>query len=77
MPILLLNGLGSPGEVDNKNVPLDFMRNNKHNLTARFYPGYDHNFFKKKFDEKGNPLEPEFHWNDVWADVRNWIDSSK
>ncbi len=73
MPILLINGLGSPGELDNKNIPLDFARNHKTNLTARFYAGYDHNFFKQVYDEKGNQQEPEFHWDDVFRDVKNWI----
>lgn len=71
--ILLLTGLASTGELDNKNVPLDFRRQNKHNLIARFYPGYDHNFFKQVSDEKGNRKEPEFHWDEIWNDVRKWI----
>ena len=77
MPILLITGLADHGSLDNKNIPLDFMSHNKHNLTARFYPGYDHNFFKKAVDEHGNPKEPEFHWNDIFDDVRKWIDSGK
>lgn len=73
MPILLVNGMGSTGELDNKNIPLDFRAHHKNNLTTKFYPGYDHNFFKPAFDEKGNQKEPEFHWDDVFADVKTWI----
>jgi dienelactone hydrolase len=72
-PVLLVQGLNSPSDLDNKNIPLDFARHHKHNLTTLFYPGYDHNFFKQITDEKGNPKEPEFHWDDVFGDVRKWL----
>ena len=74
-PVLLVQGLNSPSDMDNKNVPLDFARHHKHNLSTLFYPGYDHNFFKQVADEKGNPKEPEFHWDDVFNDVKKWVDS--
>jgi hypothetical protein len=72
-PILLLNGLASPGETDNKNIPIDFGKQGKTNLTAQFYPGYDHNFFKTVYDQNGNRKESEFHWDDVFMDVKKWI----
>ncbi len=73
-PILLVQGLNSPSDIDNKNIPLDFARHRKHNLTTLFYPGYDHNFFKAVTDEKGNQMAPEFHWDDVFGDVKRWLD---
>lgn len=76
-PVLLVQGLHSPGDMDNKNIPLDFIRHHKHNLTTRFYPGYDHNFFEQATDAGGNSKEPEFHWTDVFNDVKNWIRSPK
>ena len=72
-PVLLVQGLGSPSDMDNKNIPLDFARHHKRNLTTLFYPGYDHNFFKAVTDEKGNQMAPEFHWDDVFGDVRKWL----
>ena len=72
-PVLLVNGMGSIGEYDNKNIPLDFIQHHKTNLTVFFYPGYDHNFFKSVFDASGKPQEPEFHWGDVFNDVKKWI----
>ncbi len=73
MPVLVVLGLNSPGDLDNKNIPIDFARHHKHNLSTLFYPGYDHNFFKQVTDDKGNQKEPEFHWNDVFNDVKKWI----
>ncbi len=72
-PVLLVNGMASTGEYDNKNVPIDFIQHHKHNLSVLFYPGYDHNFFKSVFDANGKPQEPEFHWGDVFNDVKKWI----
>ncbi len=77
IPILLINGMASYGEMDNKNIPLDFIRHHKHNLTTKFYPGYDHNFFKQVTDEKGNPSQPEFHWDDIFNEVKKWIKEQK
>jgi len=74
-PILLVQGLNSPGDMDNKNIPLDFARHHKHNLSMLFYPGYDHNFFRQITDDKGNAKPPEFHWDDVFNDVKMWIDN--
>ncbi len=75
-PVLLVQGLNSPADMDNKNIPLDFARHHKKNLTTLFYPGYDHNFFKCATDEHGNPKAPEFHWDDVFSDVKAWIKKS-
>lgn len=72
-PILVVLGLNSPGDLDNKNIPLDFARHHKHNLSTLFYSGYDHNFFKQVTDDKGNQKEPGFHWDDVFNDVKKWI----
>ena len=73
-PILFVNGMASITEYDNKNVPLDFINHHKRNMTVFFYPKYDHNFFKLVYDAKGNLQEPEFHWGDVFNDVRGWIE---
>ena len=75
--VLLVQGLNSPGDMDNKNIPLDFVRHHKRNLTTLFYPGYDHNYFKQATDEKGNRKEPEQHWNDIFNDVKKWILSGR
>ena len=71
--VLLIQGLNSPGDMDNKNIPLDFARYHKRNLTAKFYPGYDHNYFRQVTDEKGIKKAPEQHWNDIFNDVKKWI----
>ena len=73
-PVLFVNGMASVGEYDNKNVPLDFIQHHKRNLTVFFYPAYDHNFFKLVKDAQGNPAEPEFHWGDVFNDVKGWME---
>ena len=76
-PVLLVLGLNSPADLDNKNVPLEFARHHKHNLSTLFYQGYDHNFFKSITDDQGNQKQPEFHWDDVFNDVKKWIASQK
>jgi hypothetical protein len=54
-------------------LPLDFIRNGKHNLTLKPYVDCDHNFFKAFFDKSGKIISTEEQWEKVADDFFKWI----
>ncbi|CAM1340050.1 dienelactone hydrolase family protein [Tenacibaculum aestuarii] len=49
-------------------IPIEFIRNQKNNLTFKVYPGLDHGFGKKLENGKY-----EKHWDTVFKDFLNWV----
>jgi hypothetical protein len=54
-------------------LPLDFIRNGKHNLTSKPYLDCDHNFIKSIFDKSGKVISTEDQWEKVADDFFKWI----
>tara|TARA_R110000868_G_scaffold410364_1_gene698197 strand:+ start:7530 stop:8528 length:999 start_codon:yes stop_codon:yes gene_type:complete len=52
-------------------IPIEFIRQKKDNLTFKVYPALDHGFEREL--ENG---EFEDHWNDVFQDFLNWVNSN-
>ncbi|WP_445710172.1 acyl-CoA thioester hydrolase/BAAT C-terminal domain-containing protein [Flavobacterium sp.] len=54
---------------------LPFLLKEKKDFFVKAYPDYDHNFFKKEFDDKGNPLEDSYNWDEVFRDCVHWLET--
>nr|WP_252732520.1 dienelactone hydrolase family protein [Cellulophaga baltica] len=52
-------------------IPIEFIRQKKEKLTFKVYPALDHGFEREL--ENG---EFEDHWNDVFQDFLNWVNSN-
>ena len=64
-PLLIVYGMNDADALDNRVLPILFINKRKTNLSIFAYPDYDHNF---------NTINNEFHWHDVFRDVKNWIE---
>ncbi|CAM4057964.1 MULTISPECIES: acyl-CoA thioester hydrolase/BAAT C-terminal domain-containing protein [Flavobacterium] len=54
---------------------LPFLLKEKKDFFVKAYPDYDHNFFKKQFDNEGNPLEDSYNWDEVFRDCVHWLET--
>lgn len=72
-PVLVIYGTNDLAAFHNDLLP--FLLNEKKDFFVKAYPDYDHNFFKKEFDDKGNPLEDSYNWDIVFSDCVHWLET--
>lgn len=78
-PVLIVYGTDDKNNfavLDNDLLPLYFTKEGKTNLTVQCYPGFDHNYFSKEYDDKGNVLKELFNWPMVFARIDEWIEKN-
>ena len=69
-PILLVYGTNDIPATHNDLIPFLLKQNN---ITIKSFVDYDHNYFKKEFNTKGESIEPSFHWDDVISFCVTWL----
>ncbi|NHN26037.1 alpha/beta hydrolase [Flavobacterium jejuense] len=74
-PILVIYGTNDLTAFHND--LLLFLLKDKRDFFVKAYPDYDHNFFKKEFDEDGNLVEDSYNWDTVFRDTVNWLETGK
>lgn len=75
-PILIVYGTDDKNNfavLDNDLLPLYFTKAGKTNLTVQCYPGFDHNYFSKEYDDQGSVLKEIFNWPMVFTRIDEWI----
>lgn len=69
-PILLVYGTNDIPATHNDLIPFLLKQDN---ITIKSFVDYDHNYFKKEFNTKGESIEPSFHWDDVISFCVEWL----
>ncbi|MRT93866.1 alpha/beta hydrolase [Ancylomarina sp. 16SWW S1-10-2] len=72
-PTLVVYGSADQKSRELDLLPMFYTRANKDNLTFKCYPNYDHNYFEREYDTKGNILSEKFNWIDVFKAVDDWL----
>jgi len=72
-PVLVIYGTNSNQDLDCDYLNLVLMERDKKNVTVKPYVGYDHNFFKDVYNDKGEVINRTFNWDSVMTETFNWL----
>jgi esterase/lipase len=69
-PILIVYGTNDIPATHNDLIPFLLKQDN---ISIKSFSDYDHNYFKKEYNQKGDSIEPSFHWDDVFSFCVKWL----
>ena len=69
-PILIVYGTNDIPATHNDLIPFLLKQDN---ISIKSFSDYDHNYFKKEFNLKGESIEPSYHWDDVISFCIKWL----
>jgi len=69
-PILIVYGTNDVPATHNDLIPFLLKQDN---ISIKSFADYDHNYFKKEYNQKGDSIEPSFHWDDVFSFCAKWL----
>ncbi|MGB1315464.1 MAG: hypothetical protein ACPG4Y_05555 [Chitinophagales bacterium] len=72
-PFLYVYGTGDVNRLDVDYLKLDFIQNEKQNLSIKKYPALGHNFMRTIYNEEGKAIGRNFYWNKVMRDIEDWL----
>ena len=72
-PTLVVYGTKDPAVNELDMLPLFYTRANNTNLTIHCYPNYDHNYWLREYDNRGEVVKELFNWPSVFGKVDEWL----
>jgi esterase/lipase len=69
-PILIVYGTNDIPATHNDLIPYLLKQDN---IKVKAFADYDHNYFKKEFDNSGKPVDNSYHWDAVFEYCIKWL----